>query len=119
LVHYTSIKVGVTNGYICLAQLKKIWVIADPSAVSSYPCHFRLVRGATGMAKHDDRYENDCSGFMSVHATPQQLIGSPAHVLRLWRLDAQHNVVPVGQIGERCGPDEDLAPASGCKVSRG
>jgi hypothetical protein len=29
LVHYTGIKVGVTNGYICLALLKQIWVIAD------------------------------------------------------------------------------------------
>jgi hypothetical protein len=27
LVHHTSIKIGVTNGYICLALLKQIWVI--------------------------------------------------------------------------------------------
>jgi hypothetical protein len=46
LVHYTSIKVGVTNGYICLALLKQIWVIADPSAISPYPGHFWFVRRA-------------------------------------------------------------------------
>jgi hypothetical protein len=43
LVHHTSIKIGVTNGYICLALLKQIWVIRDPSAVSPYPRHFWFV----------------------------------------------------------------------------
>ena len=33
LVHHTSIKIGVTNSYICLTLLKQIWVICDPSAV--------------------------------------------------------------------------------------
>ena len=56
LVHYTSIKVGVTEGYVCLALLKQIWVIDDPSAVCPYPGHFGFVRRATNLyAKRDDR----------------------------------------------------------------
>ena len=43
---YTSIKVGVANGYICVALLKQICVIADPSAISPYPGHFWFVRRA-------------------------------------------------------------------------
>jgi hypothetical protein len=57
LVHYTSIKVGVANGYICVALLKQICVIADPSAISPYPGHFWFVRRAahrhTGRDDHN------------------------------------------------------------------
>jgi hypothetical protein len=51
LVHYTGVKVGVTEGYVCLALLQQIWVIDDPSTV-----YFGFVRRATNLyAKRDDR----------------------------------------------------------------
>jgi hypothetical protein len=56
LVNYTSIKVGVTEGYVCLALLKQIWVIDDPSTVCPYPRHFGFVRRAANLhTKRDDR----------------------------------------------------------------
>jgi hypothetical protein len=54
LVDRTSIKIGVTNGYICLALLKQIWVISNPPAVSPYPCHFWFVGRAAN--RHTKRY---------------------------------------------------------------
>jgi hypothetical protein len=57
LVHYTSIKVGVANGYICVALLKQICVIADPSAISPYPGHFWFVRRAAH--RHTERDDHN------------------------------------------------------------
>jgi hypothetical protein len=59
LVHYTSIKVGVANGYICVALLKKICVIADPSAISPYPGHFWFVRRAAHRHTECDDHNAD------------------------------------------------------------
>jgi hypothetical protein len=54
LVDRTSIKIGITNGYICLALLKQIWVTSDPPAVSPYPRHFWFVGRAAN--RHTKRY---------------------------------------------------------------
>jgi hypothetical protein len=54
LVDRASIKIGVTNGYICLALPKQIWVISNPPAASRYPCHFRFVGRAAN--RHTKRY---------------------------------------------------------------
>jgi hypothetical protein len=46
----------VTEGYVCLALLKQIWVIDDPSTVCPYPRHFGFVRRAANLhTKGDDR----------------------------------------------------------------
>jgi hypothetical protein len=54
LVDRTSIKIGVTNGNICLALLKQIWVISNPLAVSPYPRHFGFVGSAAN--RHTEHY---------------------------------------------------------------
>ncbi len=57
LVDRASIKIGITNGYICLALLKQIWVICDSSAVSPHPCHFLFVGRAVN--RHSKRYRQN------------------------------------------------------------
>jgi hypothetical protein len=54
LVDRTGIKIGVTNGYICLALLEQIWVISNPPAIGPYPCHFWFVGRAAN--RHTERY---------------------------------------------------------------
>jgi hypothetical protein len=56
LVDRASIKISVTNGYICLALLKQSWVVDDSSTVCPYPGHFGFVRRAANLhTKRDDR----------------------------------------------------------------
>ena len=47
---------GVTEGYVCLALLKQIWVIDNPSTICPYPGHFGFVRRAANLhIKREDR----------------------------------------------------------------
>ena len=53
-VDRTSIKICITNGYICLALLKQIRVTSNPPSVSPYPSHIWFVGRAAN--RHTKRY---------------------------------------------------------------
>jgi hypothetical protein len=55
LVHSTTVEIRVTEGYVCLALLKQIWGIDDPSTVCPYPGHFWFVRRAANLHHRDGR----------------------------------------------------------------
>jgi hypothetical protein len=56
LIDRTSIKIGVTSGYICLALRKQFWVTSNPLAVSPYPRHFGFVGRAANQHTERDGY---------------------------------------------------------------